>query len=119
MKVPSALRRLRANCRCTSIRVLAALLAGLIVASANIRPASAALEVDVTRGTIQPLPIAVPAFVASATDVQLGADVANVIAADLKRSGLFQPLEPASFIQATVDPNQAPNFGDWRIINAR
>ena len=95
----------------------AALLAvGLIFAP---HPAAALVEVDITRGTIQPLPIAVPAFVAAATDVQLGADIANVISADLKRSGLFQPLEPASFIQTSIDPNQTPNFPDWRILNAQ
>lgn len=87
--------------------------------TAGVRPAAALVEVDVTRGTIQPLPIAVPAFVAASTDVQLGADIAQVIAADLKRSGLFQPIEPTSFIQASINPNQVPNFGDWRIINAQ
>ncbi len=102
-------------------RLAAAAIVSLLAAGAMIapQPASALVEVDVTRGTIQPLPIAIPAFVAAATDVQLGADIANVISADLKRSGLFQPLEPASFIQAAIDPNQSPNFADWRILNAQ
>jgi TolB protein len=94
----------------------AAVLLGLATGAG---PAAALVEIDVTRGTIQPLPIAIPAFVAGGTDLQLGADVALVIAADLKRSGLFQPLEPTTFIQASVDPNQVPRFGDWRIINAQ
>ena len=83
------------------------------------QPAQAAIELDVTRGTIQPLPIAIPAFVAGGTDAQLGSDIAGVVAADLQRSGLFQPLNPSSFISGVSDPNQPPNFGDWRIINAQ
>jgi TolB protein len=106
--------------RSRAIRMAAALLCGATIAtSAGVGPAAALIELDITRGTIQPLPIAVPAFVAGAAETQLGADIANVIAADLKRSGLFQPLEPASFIQAAIDPNQAPNFPDWRILNAQ
>ena len=103
----------------TFIRAVAALSFCAVFAASDIRPAAALIDIDVTRGTIQPLPIALPAFAAASTDVQLGADIAKVITADLKRSGLFQPLDPSSFIQATADPNQTPNFADWRVINAQ
>lgn len=88
-------------------------------AAMDARPAAALIDIDVTRGTIQPLPVAIPAFVAASPDTQLGADVAQVIAADLKRSGLFQPLDPATFIQTVINPNQAPNFADWRVVSAQ
>jgi TolB protein len=83
------------------------------------RPAYALIELDVTRATVQPLPIAIPAFAAGANDGQLGADVAEVITADLKRSGLFAPLNPGTFSQAAAAPGQTPRFGDWRTLNAQ
>jgi len=107
------------TCRRLATRTVAVLAICLASAGGYVRPAAALVDIDVTRGTIQPLPIAIPPFVAASSDVQLGADIAGVIAADLKRSGLFQPLEPATFIQASVDPNQVPNFGDWRTVNAQ
>ncbi len=60
-----------------------------------------------------------PTFVADASDTQLGADIAKVIAADLKRSGLFQPLDPSTFTQRITNPDQQPGFADWRVINAQ
>ena len=96
--------------------LLAALLAMLLAAA----PARAVLEVDITRGRVAPMPIAVPAFLgASEAEARRGADIAGVIAADLERSGLFRPLDPASFIERISDFNKAPRFGDWRIIKAQ
>ena len=79
----------------------------------------ALLELDITRGTIQPLPIAIPAFVAAGGDAQLGADIAAVITADLKRSGLFLPLDPARFIRRSSTADAVPSFADWRALNAQ
>ncbi|MFO1185295.1 MAG: Tol-Pal system beta propeller repeat protein TolB [Bauldia sp.] len=81
--------------------------------------ASAALHVDITRGNIQPMAIAVPAFIAGGAEATLGADIAGVIEADLKRSGLFNPLDKAAFIQQVTVGDQAPRFADWRVINAQ
>src|SRR4051812_14228945 len=78
--------------------------------------ASAALHVDITGGNIQPVPIAIPGFLGSGNDQQLGSDVAGVIAADLKRSGLFAPLDKASFIEKIAASDQTPRFADWRVI---
>ena len=72
----------------------AALVAVLFAAGAAVQPARAEIEVNVNRGDVQPLPIAVPAFGGG----QVGADIAQVIAANLQRSGLFRPLDPATFI---------------------
>lgn len=92
-----------------------ALMVGLFV---DLRPASALIEIDITRGTIQPLPIAIPAFVASGTDAQLGAEMSSVISSDLMRSGLFLPLETTGPNQAAIDPNRVPTFGEWRARKA-
>lgn len=82
--------------------------------------ARAEIHMDINRGKIEPMPIAVPAFGATQpNDQQVGQDVAQVVSADLERSGLFQPLDRRSFIQQITDSRTAPRFGDWRIINAQ
>jgi TolB protein len=42
-----------------------------------------------------------------------------VIAANLQRSGLFRPLDPASFIEKDLTASVQPRFGDWKTINAQ
>ncbi|CTQ55044.1 translocation protein TolB [Roseibium album] len=79
----------------------------------------ALVEIDITQGNIEPLPIALPSFSAEGGDSKLSADMTSVIAADLKRSGLFKPLDPASFIQKNMSVNSTPRFGDWRQISAQ
>jgi TolB protein len=82
-------------------------------------PGRAELRVDINRGKIEPMPIAIPAFAgAGGEEAQTGRDMAQVISADLERSGLFRPLDPRSFIQ-TVSAGEGPRFGDWRQINAQ
>ena len=69
-----------------------------------------------TQGTIAPIPIAIPVFLGP--DAKLAADVADVITADLDHSGLFRPLDRASFLEQVRDVNAAPRFPDWRSIQA-
>jgi len=71
-------------------------------------PAHAALQVDVTQGVTQPLPIAIPDFVG---DPQMGANIAGVVRADLERSGLFRPLDQKGFVERITNINTVPNFG--------
>ena len=52
-------------------------------------------------------------------DPQFALEVSDVVAADLERSGLFQPLDRAAFIDRPRDLNAPPRFQDWRIINAQ
>ena len=83
-------------------------------------PAAAQVEINVNRGVIQPLPIAIPAMSgADARASTVGADVAKVVSADLERSGFFKPLSPQSFIQQALNVDETPRFGDWRTINAQ
>ncbi len=87
--------------------------------AAVVTPASAELNIDISQGTVQPLPIAIPDFVGGGDTAQLGRDIAGVVSADLKRSGLFATLDPASFIDRAINPNALPNFQNWRVINAQ
>ena len=86
-----------------------------LTAAVLAQPARAEIEVNVNRGDVQPLPIAVPAFGGG----QVGGDISQVIAANLQRSGLFRPLDPASFIEKDLTANVQPRFGDWKTINAQ
>ena len=53
-----------------------------------LRPAHAVLSIDVTQGNVQPLPIALPDFVAgSPADFEQARAITKIITADLKRSG--------------------------------
>ncbi len=105
---------------CRSLAVLA-LLALSVVAVLAITPALAQVKGTVDQGTVEPLRIAIPAFLpgGGAQDQELAGQLSNVIAADLERSGLFTPLDPASFIERIEDPNRAPRFTDWQSISAQ
>lgn len=82
--------------------------------------ARAELHLDITRGKISPLPIAIPDFTGPGpNETQLGHDLTQVISADLERSGLFQPLDQRAFIQKVTTAETEPRFADWRIINAQ
>ena len=101
-----------------------ALLAGAAASAAMLaaaaRHAEAALRLDVTQGNVQPLPIALPDFVGGApADVEGARGVTQVITANLKRSGLFAPIDPAAYIEKIGNIDAVPRFDDWRVINAQ
>ena len=86
----------------------------------SVGPAHAALQIRIDQGVSEPLPIAIPDFLgANPAAAGIGRDIANVVRADLERSGLFRPLNPASFIERIADINVPPRFGDWRTIQAQ
>jgi TolB protein len=96
------------------------LVCALFLAALAPLPALAALQVDVTQGNQQPLPIAIPDFLAGdPTQAQAGANIAQVVRADLERSGLFKPIDPKAFVEHIANINVAPNFANWRVINAQ
>lgn len=74
------------------------------------------LEGDVDPNAIQPRPIAIPEFISD--DPKLGADLADVVQADLERSGLFKPLNRQAFIERPRDLNTLPRYADWRAVGA-
>ena len=104
-----------------STRIIAAVVAALLTAAAFAPlPATAALQIDITRGNIQPLPIAISDFDAETPPaVKVGGDVARVIRANLERSGLFKPIDPKAHIQTPAAMRVQPRFQDWRVINAQ
>jgi TolB protein len=84
------------------------------------RAANAVLRLDITQGTVQPLPIALPDFVGGAGgDSDVAHRVTGIITNNLKRSGLFAPIDPAAYIERITNPDAAPRFADWKVINAQ
>ncbi|MCW8917181.1 MAG: Tol-Pal system beta propeller repeat protein TolB [Magnetovibrio sp.] len=82
--------------------------------------ARAELEINITSGVAEPMPLAVADFYGEGKgEKEFGASIAGVIAADLERSGLFRPIDKKAFIQDVESLNVLPRFGDWRIINAQ
>jgi TolB protein len=83
-------------------------------------PAHAELRIDVTRGQVNPMPIAIPDFYGKTeADVEMGRKMVEVITSNLQRSGLFRALDPKTFIQEPQSLQINPSFGEWRTINAQ
>ena len=91
--------------------------------------ANALVEVDITRGNLDPLPIAVsPLYVEPGSkDIKqkgkiiknVGEEISKVIEINFKRSGLFNPLKKESFVQKPDIAHVKPRFEDWRLIKAQ
>jgi TolB protein len=92
----------------------AAVFALFVAVGALPHDARADIVVDVNQGSIQPLPIAIAPFPG-----EHGAEIAQVVAADLERSGYFKPIDPAAYIEKNLDVNVQPNWASWKAINAQ
>lgn len=103
-----------------ALRHRLAAFAGFLLLISFAGSARAELRIDITSGTVQPVPIAVTDFFGQQpNDAQYGANIAGVVAADLERSGLFKPIDKKAFIQTPDSLRTLPRFGDWRVINAQ
>jgi TolB protein len=111
---PSSMHQLRAG------RVAGLLLCALIAGTAASHRAHAVVELNITQGNIQAMPIAIPDFASDGSiDANAAREISNVVANDLKSSGLFLPIDQAAFIEKGLDVTRAPRFVDWRPINAQ
>ena len=89
----------------------------------------ALIEVDITRGNLDPLPIAVSPlsiddqskneFKKIINKKDIGSEIAIVVENNLKASGLFNPLDKDAFLQAPDIANLKPRFEDWALIKAQ
>ena len=85
----------------------------------------ALIEIDVTRGNLTPLPVAVsPLHVESKSsevlkEIEVGSEISKIIETNLLRSGLFNPLEKDSFVQKPDIAHLKPRFEDWKLIKAQ
>ena len=80
-----------------------------------------ALKIEINRGQVAPDPIAIVDFYDdNGEDSEIGTEISNIIKTDLELSGLFVPIDSASFIESkeTLCKNGA-NVKNWNILNAR
>ena len=94
------------------LNLLLGAFAALLIGAAGAR---AEIVINVDQGATQPLPIAIPPF----NGPEVAGQIAQVVSADLERSGLFRPLDPGTFKAAPGDVNVQPNFDDWKSISAQ
>jgi len=94
-----------------------ALMIGLLAAS----PAYAQLKVNVNKGKIEPVPIAISPFYPERPEfAQFAKDIPDIITNNLRGSGLFAPVSPGAFIQDPASiQKDGPRFPEWRAINAQ
>ncbi|RUX91509.1 Tol-Pal system protein TolB, partial [Mesorhizobium sp. M7A.F.Ca.CA.001.07.2.1] len=82
--------------------MVAAMAMGMTAASTL--PALALVELNVNKGNVEPLPIAITDFQGGDA---LGAQISQIVTADLKRSGLFAPIDKSAFIEKITNPDAA------------
>ncbi|HLF97688.1 MAG TPA: Tol-Pal system beta propeller repeat protein TolB [Methylococcaceae bacterium] len=75
--------------------------------------AGAELKIEITQGVERASPIAIAPF--GAQGAQLPVDVADVISADLNRSGRFKAMDPDSMMSRPETPDQV-RFKDWQLL---
>ena len=88
---------------------------------------SALIEIDITRGNLDPLPIAVsPLHVDVKSEnyegikiKELGDDISQIIENNFRGTGLFNPLKKEAFVQKPDIAHLKPRFEDWRLIKAQ
>ncbi|MBF0158491.1 MAG: Tol-Pal system beta propeller repeat protein TolB [Magnetococcales bacterium] len=85
-----------------------------------IQPAAAAMRIDISKGGLEAMPIALPSFVDDGAAGQgYGQRMVQVIAADLESSGFFKVLDQKSFLQEPGSlMREGPNYREWRLIGA-
>jgi len=89
----------------------------------------ALIEVDITRGNLTPLPLAVSPLAASEKDREalekkldikdIGLEISKIVENNLKKTGLFNPLKKDAFLQKPDIAHLKPRFEDWALIKAQ
>ncbi len=87
------------------------------------------IEVDITRGNLNPLPIAVSPLFSDEKTINngkkeleisdIGSAISKIVENNLKRSGLFNPLDKKAFLQKPDIAHFKPRFEDWGLIKAQ
>ncbi|OAN84381.1 Tol-Pal system beta propeller repeat protein TolB [Jannaschia sp. EhC01] len=83
------------------------------------RAQSGPLRLEITEGVIEPLPFALPTFLAEGGTDDVAADVSRVIAADLRGTGLFRQIPPDAYISQVTNFSAPVAYPDWQAINAQ
>jgi TolB protein len=94
----------------------AALLVPAQVATAQTGP----LRIRITEGVIEPLPIAVPDFVAETGGAgEHARNIGRLVVADLVGTGLFREVPSSAHLQRIDRFDTTVSYPDWRAVNAQ
>ena len=106
------------------MRLFRSVLLALMALAGLATPAAAQLRVDISGGIQAPMPIAIPTMPTPAnaptpagSTGELGANVAEIVANDLKGSGLFRPIDGLPAVPFTQVA--APDFAVWQNRSAQ
>ena len=87
------------------------------------------VEIDITRGNLDPLPISVSPFFTDRNSIEkikknlnienLGLEISKVIENNLSKTGLFDTLDKESFLQKPDIAHLKPRFEDWTLIKSQ
>lgn len=78
------------------------------------------LRIEITEGVIEPMPYAVPDFVAdTAAGRDMASDLVRVIADDLSGTGLFREIPQDAHISRITSFQSPVEYADWRAVNAQ
>jgi TolB protein len=104
-------------------RFLTALCLAATAALGLVAPATAQqgpLRITITDGVIEPMPFAVPTFVARNPAAQsLAQDITRVISSDLVNTGLFREIPRDAHIARVSSIDSSVQWSDWKAINAQ
>ena len=102
------------------MRFLAALLMGMMVLGQMASAQDGPLRIEITDGVVEPLPYAVPHFVAEGGAAGgFAKQLAEVVASDLSGTGLFREIPEKAHIAKITSFSAPVQFADWKAINAQ
>ncbi len=90
------------------------MLAASLLASTQ---ASAALEIEISGGGAQQIPVAILPF-AEPAGIPSKESIHEIVAADLKRSGMFRVLDTRGMANLPTSPNQI-KYAEWNALQAQ
>ncbi len=105
----------------TPIKALfSALLVALALLPATVTAQDVPLTLDLTKPVIEPLPFAVPDFIAENAGAEdYAREISRVIADDLAGTGLFREVPAEAFISRVSAFDAPVAYADWKAINAQ
>src|SRR6185312_5668327 len=104
----------------TRRRVILGGLGALAAATPFGRAAAQNKKIIIENGEVAPTPIAIPSFLPGGPgDTEVANGLAQVIANNLTRSGMFTAVDPSAFPEHIADIDTAPQFDGWRTAKAQ
>ncbi|SLN32750.1 hypothetical protein AQS8620_01095 [Aquimixticola soesokkakensis] len=107
-------------------RLTSGLLLGLSLAVLGHAPAALAqeangpLRITIDQGVIEPVPLAIPDFIAETPQAaEMARMISEVVASDLVGTGLFREIPPSAFVSQITNFASPVQYSDWKAINAQ